>query len=173
MVMMFVFDAVLVWPSALGFGFTCTRPGCSCWRCCSACSWSTMAAFSVATALVTKDISGFAAIINGINLPVLLLGRRAPARSRSGPLWMRVLAHFNPLYYLVDAARASPPDSFGDGRGLAGVRRARAALRAGAGLGHGGLPAGCVLTPGPGGPARSHAAGGGSARCDSGGGVGG
>ena len=32
-----------------------------------------MAAFSTATALVTKDISSFAAIINGINLPILLL----------------------------------------------------------------------------------------------------
>ena len=64
-----------------------------------------MAAFSTATALVTKDISSFAAIINGINLPLLLLaGVLLPISL--GPLWLRVLAHFNPLYYLVVASRA-------------------------------------------------------------------
>ena len=65
----------------------------------------TMSAFSVATALVTKDISSFAAIINGLNLPVLLLaGVLLPITL--GPTWMRVLAHFNPLYYAVEGARA-------------------------------------------------------------------
>jgi len=50
-----------------------------------------MAAWSVATALVTKEISGFAAIINGINLPILLLaGVLLPISL--GPAWMRVLA---------------------------------------------------------------------------------
>ena len=71
-----------------------------------------MAAFSIATALVTKDISSFAAIINGINLPVLLLaGVLLPISL--GPLWMRVLAHFNPLYYLVEASRSLANGSFG------------------------------------------------------------
>ena len=61
--------------------------------------------FSTATALVTKDISSFAAIINGMNLPLLLLsGVLLPIAL--GPLWLRVLAHFNPLYYLVVASRA-------------------------------------------------------------------
>ena len=32
-----------------------------------------VSAFSMATALATKEISGFAAVINGLNLPVLLL----------------------------------------------------------------------------------------------------
>jgi hypothetical protein len=64
-----------------------------------------MSAFSVATALVTKDISSFAAIINGLNLPVLLLaGVLLPISL--GPAWMRVLAHLNPLYYAVEGARA-------------------------------------------------------------------
>jgi ABC-2 type transport system permease protein len=63
-----------------------------------------MAAFSIATALATKDISGFAAIVNGINLPILLLaGVLLPISL--GPAWMRVLAHVNPLYYLVQASR--------------------------------------------------------------------
>jgi ABC-2 type transport system permease protein len=60
----------------------------------------TMAAFSVSTPLVTKQISGFAAIINGLNLPVLLLaGVLLPISL--GPTWLRVLAHFDPLYYVV------------------------------------------------------------------------
>ena len=72
-----------------------------------------MAAFSTATALVTKDISSFAAIINGINLPVLLLaGVLLPISL--GPLWLRVLAHFNPLYYLVVASRALAAGHLGD-----------------------------------------------------------
>jgi len=61
-------------------------------------------AFSIATALMTKEISGFAAIVNGINLPVLLLGGVLLPISY-GPAWLRVLAHFNPLYYLVPASR--------------------------------------------------------------------
>jgi ABC-2 type transport system permease protein len=65
----------------------------------------TMAAFSVATALKTKEISGFAAIINGLNLPVLLLaGVLLPIAL--GPLWLRVAAHFDPLYYVVEGSRA-------------------------------------------------------------------
>ena len=101
----------------------------------------TVAAFSIATALVTKEISGFAAIINGINLPILLLaGVLLPISL--GPAWMRVLAHFNPLYYLVEASRVLAVGHAGRRRGLAGLRRARAALRAGAGLGDPGLPPG-------------------------------
>jgi ABC-2 type transport system permease protein len=30
-----------------------------------------------------------------------------------GPLWMRVIAHFNPLYYLVEASRALAAGQFG------------------------------------------------------------
>jgi ABC-2 type transport system permease protein len=61
-------------------------------------------AFSIAIALVAKEISSFAALINGINLPLLLLaGVLLPISY--GPTWLRVLAHLNPLYYLVEAAR--------------------------------------------------------------------
>lgn len=61
-------------------------------------------AFSVAIALLTKEISGFAAIVNGLNLPVMLLaGVLLPISL--GLQWLRDLAHLNPLYYLVVAAR--------------------------------------------------------------------
>jgi ABC-2 type transport system permease protein len=72
---------------------------------------TTMAAFSVATALKTKEISGFAAIINGLNLPVLLLaGVLLPIAL--GPLWLRVAAHFDPLYYVVEGSRALAAGNF-------------------------------------------------------------
>jgi ABC-2 type transport system permease protein len=62
------------------------------------------ASFSVTVALVNKDISGFAAIISGINLPVLLLsGVLLPLTL--APTWMRVIAHIDPLYYVVEANR--------------------------------------------------------------------
>ena len=43
--------------------------------------------------------------MTGLNLPVLLLaGVLLPISL--GPAWLRVLAHFNPLYYLVVASRS-------------------------------------------------------------------
>jgi ABC-2 type transport system permease protein len=95
MVMMFVFDAVVV---AVGwaFGFHVHWLGLAVLAVLLGLLMTLMAAFSIATALVTKDISSFAAIINGINLPLLLLaGVLLPISL--GPLWMRILAHFNPL----------------------------------------------------------------------------
>ena len=111
LVMMLVFDAVVVGVGA-GFGFNIDAGGLVVLGVLLALLMVMMAAFSVATALLTKDISSFAAVINGINLPVLLLaGVLLPISL--GPLWMRVLAHFNPLYYLVEAARALAVGSYG------------------------------------------------------------
>jgi ABC-2 type transport system permease protein len=103
MVMMLVFDAVVV-AVGYGFGFSVHWAGLAVLAVLLALLVIIMAAFSIATALITKEISGFAAIANGINLPVLLLaGVLLPISL--GPGWMRVLAHFNPLYYLVQASR--------------------------------------------------------------------
>jgi len=103
MVMMFVFDAVVV-AVGFGFGFSVHWAGLAVLAVLLGVFLVIVAAWSIATALVTKDISGFAAIVNGINLPVLLLaGVLLPISL--GPAWMRVLAHFNPLYYLVQASR--------------------------------------------------------------------
>ena len=111
LVMMLVFDAVVVGVGA-GFGFNIDAGGLVVLGVLLALLMVMMAAFSVATELITKDISSFAAVINGINLPVLLLaGVLLPISL--GPLWMRVLAHFNPLYYLVEAARALAVGSYG------------------------------------------------------------
>jgi ABC-2 type transport system permease protein len=101
--LMFVFDAVVV-VVGVAFGFSVHWGGLALLTVLLALLMTIMGAFSIATALLTKEISSFAAIVNGINLPVLLLaGVLLPISL--GPLWMRVLAHFNPLYYLVAAAR--------------------------------------------------------------------
>jgi ABC-2 type transport system permease protein len=103
MLMMLVFDAVVV-AVGYGFGFSLHWAGLAVLAVLLALLLTIMAAFAIATALITKDISGFAAIVNGINLPVLLLaGVLLPISL--GPAWMRVLAHFNPLYYMVQASR--------------------------------------------------------------------
>ena len=104
MLMMFVFDAVVV-AAATGFGFSIDWGGLAVLIVLLGLLMVTLSAFSVATALVTKEISSFAAIINGLNLPVLLLGGVLLPISL-GPAWMRVLAHFNPLFYAVAGARA-------------------------------------------------------------------
>ena len=103
MLMMLVFDAAVV-AIAFGFGFSVHWGGLAVLVVLLGLLMVTVAAWSIATALVTKEISGFAAIANGINLPILLLaGVLLPISL--GPAWMRVLAHFNPLYYLVQASR--------------------------------------------------------------------
>ena len=141
---MMVFDAVVV-VVGVGFGFHVHWAGLLVLTVLLWLLATLMAAFSTAVALVTKEISSFAAVINGINLPLLLLaGVLLPISL--GPLWLRVLAHLNPLYYLV--VRLAVPG----GRphrhlgGLAGVRRARAAVPAGPGVGDPGVPAGRGLT---------------------------
>jgi len=103
MAMMFVFDAVVVAVGS-GFGFSVHWAGLAVLAVLLGLLLIIVAAFSIATALVTKDISSFAAIINGINLPILLLaGVLLPISL--GPAWMRAIAHVNPLYYLVQASR--------------------------------------------------------------------
>lgn len=103
MAAMFVFDAVLI-GVGIAFGFRAHPAGLLVLAVLAGLLMATVSAFSMATALTTKDISGFAAVINGLNLPVLLLaGVLLPIAF--GPTWLRVLAHADPLYYLVVASR--------------------------------------------------------------------
>jgi ABC-2 type transport system permease protein len=110
--MMFVFDAVVV-AVGFGFGFQIHWLGLLVLAVLLALLAMLMAAFSIATALITKEISSFAAVVNGINLPLLLLaGVLLPITPQTAPLWMRVIAHFNPLFYLVQAARSVAVQEF-------------------------------------------------------------
>jgi len=99
----FVFDAILV---AVGtaFGFGIHLGGLLLLAVLLALLMVSMSAFSIAMALTTKEISAFAAVVNGLNLPILLLaGVLLPISL--GPSWLRVLGHLDPLYYLVVASR--------------------------------------------------------------------
>jgi ABC-2 type transport system permease protein len=102
-VQMLVFDGVLV---AIGaaFGFHVHPLGLGLLALLLGLLQITTAAFFVAMALLAKEINGFAALANGLNLPVLLLGGVLLPVSL-GPLWLRLVAHVDPLYYVVDAAR--------------------------------------------------------------------
>jgi ABC-2 type transport system permease protein len=99
----FVFDAILV-VVGVAFGFHVHSGGLAVLAVLLGLLMISTSAFSTAMALTTKEISAFAAVINGLNLPVLLLaGVLLPISL--GPSWLRVLGHFDPLYYLVVAAR--------------------------------------------------------------------
>jgi len=111
MLMMFVFDALLVAVGA-AFGFGVHWLGLLVLGVLLGLLMMMWAAFSIAMALLTKEISAFAAVINGLNLPVLLLAG-VLLQISVGPEWMRVLAHFNPLYYVVEASRSLAAGSFG------------------------------------------------------------
>jgi ABC-2 type transport system permease protein len=111
LMMVFVFDAVVV-AVAAGLGFHLDWGGLAILVVLLALLMVAMSAFSVAMALITKEISSFAAVINGLNLPILLLaGVLLPISV--GPTWMRVIAHFNPLYYAVVGARALTAGTYG------------------------------------------------------------
>ena len=141
--MMAVFDAVVV-AIAVASGFQVHWLGLAALAVLLGLLAALMAAFSTATALVTKEISSFAAIINGINLPILLLaGVLLPISF--GPLWMRVVAHFNPLYYAVQASRSLADGGFRRGGGMARIRRPRSVVRPRCVLGDPGVPKGCRL----------------------------
>jgi ABC-2 type transport system permease protein len=63
------------------------------------------AAWATAMAILMKgDIQSISGVVTGLNLPILLLaGVMLPLTLAPG--WMRTLAHFDPLYYAVEAGR--------------------------------------------------------------------
>lgn len=63
-----------------------------------------VSAASSSLGLISKDIGTIAAVVTGLQLPVTLLaGVLLPISL--GPTWLQVLAHLNPLYYVVEASR--------------------------------------------------------------------
>jgi ABC-2 type transport system permease protein len=62
-------------------------------------------ATSSALGLNLKQIGSLAAVVTGVQLPLTLLAGILLPLSL-GPTWLRVLAHFNPMYYAVQASRS-------------------------------------------------------------------
>ena len=57
-----------------------------------------------ALGLILKDEDRLSPIVQGINLPVLLLSGMLLPMSLA-PTWLQVIAHFNPAFYAVEAGR--------------------------------------------------------------------
>ena len=65
---------------------------------------ATTASFSYALGLITKEEDKLAPVTHGIHMPLTLLSGMMLPMSLA-PTWLRTIAHFNPLYYVVEAAR--------------------------------------------------------------------
>ncbi len=63
-----------------------------------------VSAWSAALGILLKEIGSLAAVVTGLQLPLTLLSGILLPLSIA-PAWMVVLAHLNPLYYAVEAAR--------------------------------------------------------------------
>jgi len=62
-------------------------------------------AFGNSMGVILKSEDSYAPLIHGINLPVLLLsGTLLPMTL--APMWLQIVAHFNPVFYVVEASRA-------------------------------------------------------------------
>ena len=110
MTFMFFFDAIAV-AVAFGFGFQIHWGGLLVLAMLIGIFMVMISAWSVAMALTTKEINAFASVMNLLYLPALLLaGVLLPISL--GPTWLRVVAHFDPLYYVVEGARALAAGSF-------------------------------------------------------------
>lgn len=61
--------------------------------------------FGNALGVILQRTDRYAPIVHGINLPVLLLSGTLLPISLA-PTWLKMIAHFNPVFYVVEASRA-------------------------------------------------------------------
>ena len=79
-----------------------------------------IASVSIALGLATKTEGGVAAVMNGLQLPVMLLaGILIPMQFAPG--WLEAISRFNPVTYTVDAARALFAGDFGSSEVVVGA----------------------------------------------------
>ena len=142
MTLMFVFDAVLV--AAVAFGFPAHLLGLAVLAVLLGLLMITTAAFSIATALITKEISGFAATSSTASTCRCCCLPACCCRSRSVRCGC-ALAPPSPADYLVAASRPLA-DVVLRARGVAGVRGAGAPVRTRARMGDERLPQGGRVT---------------------------
>lgn len=89
---------------ALPFGFRVSLAGLPLILILMASVVTTTSCFGNGMGLVAKSVEKFAPLVHGINLPVILLsGMMLPMAL--APTWLRVAAHFNPVFYVVEASR--------------------------------------------------------------------
>jgi ABC-2 type transport system permease protein len=103
-VVVFAIPALLVVAIALPFGYRPAPGGIAVALVLLALLTAVVSAWSNALGVLMKETGSLAAIVTGLQLPLTLLsGVLLPLSIAPG--WMRVLAHVNPLYYAVEAAR--------------------------------------------------------------------
>ena len=89
---------------ALPFGFRMNPSGIAPMMLLLALLTLTTSSFGNAMGLIAKSEDHYAPLVHGINLPVILLsGMMLPMAL--APKWLQIVAHFNPVYHVVEAAR--------------------------------------------------------------------
>ncbi|HVM70529.1 MAG TPA: ABC transporter permease [Anaerolineales bacterium] len=102
---MFIPPAVLVILLAAVFGFELHWAGLAVLLVLLFLLTAVVSAISTSLGLILKQIGSLAAVVTGFQLPLTLLaGVLLPLSI--GPQWLQIIAHFNPMYYVVEAARA-------------------------------------------------------------------
>jgi ABC-2 type transport system permease protein len=102
-VMLFV-PALLVIGVAVPFGFHPHWDGIAILLVLSGLLTASASAWSSALGITLKDIGSLAAVVTGLQLPITLLSGVLLPLSLA-PVWIRALAHLNPMYYAVEASR--------------------------------------------------------------------
>ncbi len=74
---------------------------------------ATTSSLANALGLITKSEDKLAPIVHGITLPIQLLSGMLLPMSLA-PLWLNIVAHFNPVYYVVEAARVLTAGQIGN-----------------------------------------------------------
>jgi len=100
-----LFQSLLFILVALPFGFRANLVGMLVLFVLLALLTLTTSSFGNALGVIVKSEDRYAPIIHGINLPILLLSGTLLPMSLA-PSWLKTIAHFNPVYYAVEASRA-------------------------------------------------------------------
>jgi ABC-2 type transport system permease protein len=103
-VVTFVGPAVLVVVVAIPFGFHAHWAGLAILLVLLALLTAIVSAWSAAMGILLRQIGSLAAVVTGLQLPLTLLAGILLPLSLA-PAWMVIVAHVDPLYYAVEAAR--------------------------------------------------------------------
>lgn len=111
-VLMVVVPALIVVAVAIPFGYHPHWAGIAVLMVLLALLSAATSATSGTLGLILREIGSLASIVVGITLPLTLLSGVLLPLSLA-PSWMRVVAHLNPLYYAVEAARSLSAGTIG------------------------------------------------------------
>jgi ABC-2 type transport system permease protein len=103
-VVTFIVPALLVIVLAIPFGFDPHWAGIAVMLVLLSLVTAIVSAWSGALGILLRDIGSLASVVTGLQLPLTLLAGILLPLSLA-PAWMVVLAHIDPLYYAVEAAR--------------------------------------------------------------------